>query len=441
MIKLLNKILDINIKTGIPTHLKVTITSWISIGIRTITNFLAIKFILPYLGVDGYAVYVILFSFISWVMLTDFGVGQSLQNYISEFRVKKQDYQPYINTTLQIIIVYAIVAIVIFALLYVPIQNFILGKYILILNSQTVNVVLTTFILFITIAVTNVASKVYYALQKGTIPNMLTSISYIVSFCAMLCVVKIQSDNNKLLKIILCYTLPQIFLMGGLFFEVFKNSLEKVFQINVCILKQLLSRSVLFGGIAIMVLMVNEIDYFIMAKTLNSVDIAVYSVFAKISISVYILYLYALSAFWPTNAELYHSNNFGEIKNYLKKYLIFGIILMSLTISLSFAFKKIIFSFLLHDIDYNLSYIFFVLLIIYFIARIICDTCAIFLQGFNILKIFFLYQPIQVVICIFAQYFLSIKYGINGIILGLFLCYMLTVTWILPCKIYKILKK
>ena len=102
MRKYLSKISDINIK--LPTHLKVTITSWISIGLSSLANFFAIKFILPYLGVDGYAVYVILFSFISWGMLTDFGIGQSLQNYISEFRVKKQDYQHYIDTTLQIIV-------------------------------------------------------------------------------------------------------------------------------------------------------------------------------------------------------------------------------------------------------------------------------------------------------------------------------------------------
>jgi hypothetical protein len=105
-----------------------------------------------------------------------------------------------------------------------------------------------------------------------------------------------------------------------------------------------------------------------------------------------------------------------------------------------FALKKIIFDYLLHGINYNLSYDFFILLVFYFVARIICDTCAVFLQSFNALKIFLKYQPIQLVICIFAQYFLSIKYGINGIIMGLFLCYALTATWYLPYKMYKVLK-
>jgi O-antigen/teichoic acid export membrane protein len=326
MRKYLSKISDINIK--LPTHLKVTITSWISIGISSLANFFAIKFILPYLGVDGYAVYVILFSFISWGMLTDFGIGQSLQNYISEFRVKKQDYQHYIDTTLQIIVIYAVVAVGILSLLCEPIQNFILSKYEVILSSQTINVVLTTLILFLTIAVTNVAVKVYYALQKGTVPNILTSAAYIISFCVMLCIVNIQNDSNKLLKIILCYTLPQIFLIGCLFFNIFKNSVKTIFKINTRIFKQLLSRSFLFCSIAIMVLLVNEIDYFVMAKTLNSGDIAVYSVFARIVRSVYVLYLCLLSAFWPMNAELYHSSKFDEIKKYLKKYLVFGICLM-----------------------------------------------------------------------------------------------------------------
>jgi len=93
----------------------------------------------------------VLLSFTSWCALTDFGIGFSLQNYISEFRVKKQDYQPYINSAFQIIILFTMIAVVLSLILYQPIQAFILKKYTNILNIQTVNVVLASLILLYTI--------------------------------------------------------------------------------------------------------------------------------------------------------------------------------------------------------------------------------------------------------------------------------------------------
>lgn len=45
-------------------------------------------------------------------------------------------------------------------------------------------------------------------------------------------------------------------------------------------------------------------------------------------------------------------------------------------------------------------------------------------------------MPIQMSIAIVAEYMLSMKYGLNGIIMGLILCYLLTATWLLPYKFY-----
>ncbi len=426
--------------TNLPNHLKVTISAWVAKAILATTNLVAIRFLLPYLGTESYAVYLVLLSFSSWCFLSDFGIGNTLQNYISEFRVKKQDYQPYINSAFQIIILFTIIALILSLVLYHPIQNFILKKYADILNIQTVNVVLVSLILLILVGVVNISTKIYYALQKGVIPNILTSIAYIVSFCVMLVIVNTESENNKILKIVLCYTIPQLLLLGYLFITVFKNSIINIFRINKNILNNLFGRALKFGGIDIIGMFACEIDYFIMAKTVSSSDIAVYGVFTKIFFTAFIIYWCLLTAFWPVSAELYHSGNFKELKVKLKRYLIFGISLLTLTIVLSFIFKNIIFKILLPTINYNLSYSFFLLFILYFVARIICGTYVVFLESINYLKIFWIYMPIQALISIFAQYFLSLKYGLNGIIIGLALSFLFTGTILVPYKSYKFLK-
>ncbi len=430
----------LNLITNLPNHLKVTISAWIARGIIAITNLIAIRFLLPYLGTESYAVYLILLSFTSWCALTDFGIGTALQNYISEFRVKKIDYQPYINSAFQIIICFTLIAIMLSLVLYQPIQNFILKKYTDILNIQTINVVLASLILLILIGVVNISTKIYYALQKGVIPNILTSIAYIISFCAMLIVINTQSENNKILKIILCYTLPQIVLIGFLFFKIFKNSIKNIFKVNKDILKVLLDRTIKFGLITIIGLMNYEIDYFIMAKTVSPTDITVYSVFAKIFLAVFSIYSSLLIAFWPLCAERYHRKEYKEIKEHINRYLIFGISLLSVSIIILYLFKDLIFSILLQNISYNLSYTFFIVAIIYFIFRTIGDTYTIFLQSTNHTKIFITFISIQTFINIYLQYYFSLKFGITGIFLGLALSYLFTQTLFFPYISYRILR-
>ena len=81
----------VHLISNLPNHIKVTISAWMTRGIIAVTNLIAIKLLLPYLGTEGYAVYAVLLSFTSWCALTDFGIGFAIQNYISEFRVKKID--------------------------------------------------------------------------------------------------------------------------------------------------------------------------------------------------------------------------------------------------------------------------------------------------------------------------------------------------------------
>ncbi|WP_413852573.1 MATE family efflux transporter [Candidatus Ruminimicrobium bovinum] len=430
-----------NLITNLPNHLKVTISAWVARGIIAITNLIAIKFLLPYLGTESYAVYLVLLSFTSWCALTDFGIGFSLQNYISEFRVKKQDYQPYINSAFQIIILFTAIAVILSLVLYQPIQSFILKKYTNILNVQTVNVVLASLILLIFVGVVNISTKVYYALQKGIIPNVLTSIAYIISFCAMLVVINTQSESNKILKIILCYTLPQLLFNGYLFIKIFKNSIMEIFKININILNKLFNRAFKFAGFVVISLLISGTDYFILAKTSSSLDVAVYSVFTKIFLAAFSINSCLLVAFWPIGTELYYSGQIEELKIKLKRYLTFGISLILITIIVSFLFKNLIFKVLLPNIDYNLSYNFFLLSALYFSILIVSDTYTVFLQSINVLKIFWIYMPIQFIISITLQYYFSLKYGINGIILGLLLSFLLTSFWLLPYKFNKLMKK
>lgn len=157
---------------------------------------------------------------------------------------------------------------------------------------------------------------------------------------------------------------------------------------------------------------------------------------------MFAFYMYSsfLGAFWPTSSELFHSKNYATLNSLLKKYFYFGIIMMLLFITAVFIFRNLLIDFFASDMNIKVTLSFFLFFGIYYILRVVSETYSVFLQSINILKIFWIYTPIQAAISIIAQYFLSIKYGINGIILGLILSFALTCFWILPYKSYKILK-
>ncbi|MEA5000781.1 MAG: MATE family efflux transporter [Endomicrobiaceae bacterium] len=239
---------------------------------------------------------------------------------------------------------------------------------------------------------------------------------------------------------LLCFSLPQILIMAIPFIKIFKNSIKHIAKVDLPVFKEFIIRAVKFGGFAFMALAVLQIDYFVMARTIDPVSITSYNIFNKVFIFAFFIYSSLLSAFWPVSSELFNNHNYVKLKNLLKNYTYIGILFMFLCIIFVYIFKNFIIKILAPDMFFTLNISFFILFSLYYILRVISDTYAMFLQSINVLKIFWIYTPVQAVISITAQYFLSIKYGINGIILGLILSFIFTSAWILPYKSYKIFK-
>lgn len=424
----------------IPNHYFVAASAWLSrIGIAAIQIF-TIRILLSYLGENQYAVYVIVYSLMAWCNLADFGVGTALQNYISESRVKNKDYETYLKTCLQTIFVLFIIFILLTALLSGYLQNFLLKNYFYISEIKNINIIMIICCTYILLAFVNISIKILYAVQKGIIPNILQLTSYIISAALIIIFNNFFRHTNSILLALLCFSVPQILIMIFPFIKIFKKSLKTIFKVDFTILQSFLIRSVKFGGFAFMALAVLQIDYFIMARTIDAAHITAYNIFNKVFMFAFFIYSSLLSAFWPVSCELFNSKKYSKLKNLLKNYTYTGITFMIFCIIGVFIFRETVIKILAPTMTINLTISFFILFCIYYILRIISDTYAIFLQSINVLKIFWIYTPIQAIISIASQYFLSIKYGLNGIILGLIISFICTSSWILPYKSFKIFK-
>ncbi|MEW6013162.1 MAG: transporter, partial [Elusimicrobiota bacterium] len=76
----------------IPTHILVASSAWVSKVIISLIQLFIMKNLIQILGEEKYSVYAILTGLIGWFALFDFGIGTSLQNYISEYRANNKNY-------------------------------------------------------------------------------------------------------------------------------------------------------------------------------------------------------------------------------------------------------------------------------------------------------------------------------------------------------------
>ena len=425
----------------IPNHWKVAISAWSFRIVSALVQIISIKVLFNYLGMDRYAVYVILYSLLHWCNLFDCGIGNSLQNYISEARVKKQDYSKYMTIALQIVAFLFISLTLILFIVSMPLQKAILAKYLFITELQTSNLVFAICSIFITLTFVNIIIKVYYALQKGTVPNILQLIAIIISMLSIVFLNKFYHNNSSILKALLCFSLPQLLFLGIPFCITFRKHIKNIFNFDFSLLKAFIYRSIKFTGFTIMYVAILQVDYLIMSQTVTSEAVTAYNIFTRFFSFALLIYVAFLNAFWPTCSEMFYRKELSEIKKLLRKYCVFGISIIWINTFLIFIFQNFLIKLLVSNNNVSVDTIFFILFAIYAVFRVITDTYTIFLEAVSSLKIFWFILPIQLIICIGSQYFLSIKYGINGILLGSLLSFMLTTSWILPYVSYKILNK
>ena len=79
----------------------VTASAWGARAIAIIGNFLNLYFLLNFLGTDSYAIAAVILSMKGWFTLADFGVGISLQNYLSESIANNQNIKDLLRTACQ----------------------------------------------------------------------------------------------------------------------------------------------------------------------------------------------------------------------------------------------------------------------------------------------------------------------------------------------------
>lgn len=418
----------------------VILSSW---GARIVQAFLQIyiiRLLTTILDINTYAIFTLLIVLAGWIILSDFGISLSLQNFISEMKAKNNEYKKYIENALFL----GIVIFVFFTIILYPL-SFILGpEYLINYNieySDKVNLFyLSIFIMLIT-TVSSIIYKVYFALHKGYISNILPAIGTVISFLLLYIFIERNTftdlDIASLYYTILIFLLPQALLPLILlvFFCVknnFKPSYDKI------ITNQILKRSFQFWIFAFLSVLILQFDYMVASQYLNSQDIVLYNTLSKLYVLCFFIYNSILMALWPVISEHLHKHEWEQVFKYIKMYIPLGFLFVIGFTVLLYFLNLYILNILIKNATFSIHWSILVSFSIYFCIRVWSDTYSMILQSINILKPFWIIVPIQAILSISLQIVLTKIYGMNGLLYGLILSFFFTTVWYLPYKVNKL---
>ncbi len=403
-------------------HLKITIYSWISRIIGAILQFINLKLFLNYLGVDHYALIVVLISIQSYFMIMDMSLGYGLQNYITKAKVKSKN----IDIVASTVLLGTVFFVLFFGGIACVFSNFI--TTFIFSNFQQVAVDLNSLFIFSAAifmigTFANLSIRILYATHQGHIPNILTAIASMISTILILLAIKYNLfDTFRLFASVAIITLPSVLLLLISLFFLSKQYHFSMYKVKYRILKILYLKSMYFWFIGLLALFVLQVDYLILAKTVTSTDIVTYNILVKIYSVFYMFFTTALLTLWPILTEAYHKNDFQSMKNYIKQYLYYGFIFyffvgITIFISKDFILELLTNGAIILSIQLVLFYT------IYQIIAIWVGTFATVLQSIGDTKYLAVWTFIQACITIPLEYCLSLHYGLEGLVWALIISF------------------
>ncbi|MDR0485767.1 MAG: MATE family efflux transporter [Elusimicrobiota bacterium] len=425
----------------IPRHWLTAASGWIGKIIVSLVQIVSIRTLLFYLGEERYAVYIIAYSLFGWFTFAQFSMGQSVQNFISQCRAQNKSFDKYLLASLQICFFLFLICLVFTFLLSNSVQAKLFAKFSNIAEIRQMPIVLAVGIMSLVYAFSSIVYSIYFSLHKGYLPNILPAVSSSIS---MLLIVIFNRYHlyNSISSALIIFLLPQALLPIPPFIKIFKSFFRKIFLFDMTAVKEVFIRGLKLHGIACMGAAYGMIDYLIMSRTAPPNEIISYNIFMRIFSSAVFMYSALLGAIYPIIAEQFVKKEFSEIKRRLKKYVLYGFALMSACGIGTFIFRDLIVSILAPNIDgIDKSFLFLALIVVCMFIRIIYMACGSFLTSINAVRLLWIVLPVMLILNAAFQYYFSKLWGINGIVIGLALSMLLTVSWILPLKIKKILSE
>lgn len=422
----------------VPSHLWVTASAWLGRSIIALSQIICIPLLLQVLGAERYAVFAVSMSLLGWCALADFGLGYSLQNYISGRRAEGNSYDDLIVTTSAILLplgmtlmfVLFISANFLGPMLY-PTSGLSQNEYVEIFRLSTS--------LFVITILGTISYRIFYAEQRGYWANIIPALASLIGLLGLL-LLKHSLIHVSIWWAFLVFNGPLAAMAAGTLLKLVIVSLLRGGKWSGRYAIDLLQRGASFWLFALLAAFVLQIDYLIIARLLTPQDVVNYNIVTKVLGFIAFFYVAVIQALWPLCSEAASRKKWLEVDLHFFRAIITGGIIILFGGGMLWFFKQTIFNLLSpnHTVDITLEL--YLSLILYYLIRVWCDSYAMLLQSMSKMRIFFIFVPIQAVLSLLGQTYLAPTMGLQGIVFGLIIAFSFTVMWALPFEYSRIKK-
>ena len=420
------------IRFRIPTIWLVAGGGWLGRGIQVLAQLATVRILIQSLGPAGYSVFAVLASLTGWLLLSDFSIGISTQNYISERRASASEADDVIVTGA----VLSCVSAVFFCFVVLAIGPWLsarlLANFAFLTPAQRTLAFYAVAFPGIGTALGGVAYRIWFAQHRGYLSNLVPAAGTIIGTGAIWMMRGDASASSVAANTAAYYAPLAILPIIALAF-ILSRSIRHA-KINPTLVRPLLKRSSRFWLSGLLAAAVLQVDYIIMAHVLTTRDIVVYSVAAKLFTLILFVYSALLLALWPVCSEAIARHDWHVVRAMIRRYIAFGVAFV-LVASVGVAVTNHwIVRILAPGLDTPIPMLVILLLGTYTVIRVWTDTFSTVLQSMNDLTLAVLVAPIQALLSVSLQWLGARWFGLPGLICGLIGCYLLTAVWALPLR-------
>ncbi len=421
----------------IPKYLFIAGSAWVSRVVTAFVQLFSVRILMDSLGLENYAVFALLTGLAAWFMLADLGIGFSIQNYISESRVKNQSYDDLIFAGSLLAIILLFLTVILLYFISPIIAPILLRNIVFLSEKEKVKLLFLTGSLSIGFAVGGVVYKVWYAEQRGYLSNIVPAISSIVGLGCLLFLSQFPMVHRLQLSLIAVLAPPAAIPILVILLRQKRADFGRLKKTLIGKFKIIITRGLHFWLFAIMAACVLQVDYIILSQFAQASDIASYNLSTKIFGFLFYVYSAILLSLWPIFAESIARQEWGIVGGYLRKYLTIGIVFMIFSTLVLAWLMPFVLEILAPGKNVIAPVGLIVSLGLYQVIRVWTDTFAVILQSSSNMKPFWICVPIQGFLSIYFQWLLAPIFGVYGIVFGLIFSYLLTVSWVLPLSVWR----
>ena len=418
----------------IHTHHLVAASAWLSRIITAIAQLYSIRILLDFLGIDQYAVFVLLTGLTGWFMLADCGTGVSVQNHISEHRANNQSYDELIAAGGLLAIFFLFVTIVALYFIGPYVAPVLMKQFMFLAIAEKERLFFLSGTIAIATGIGGVSYRIWYAMQKGYLSNFVPAVAAVTSVLA-LAILKDTASENRLYLGLAAFMAPTALLPVAVLVLQIRRSIAVAGRPRRILAGLIMRRAFHFWIFSVLAAGVLQVDYIVIAQFLNSHDIAVYNISTKVFALVFFFYSALLFALWPVIAESIAKGEWGGVWRHTRQSIIFGFLIIIIGTILLIWLMPVAVSFLAPREAIDIPAGFILLLGAYQLIRVWTDTFAMLLQSMNDMAPFWILVPFQVVASVGLQWALVSRFGIYGAVWGLIGSFVLTVAWGLPLAV------